>query len=158
ANAFTQGGTERPIPANFGPPAQVPNAFADGNSAPVTYVAPMPQMQGTARAQPSPMDRGPVAWRPSAVAPPASGPGGTAQRMAVLRDSLLPRQRADAAEALAQHDWHKEPQVVDALLKAAKEDPAPLVRAECVRSLGRLGVNTVPVVATCEALKNDQNQ
>src|SRR5262249_28899724 len=115
-------------------------------------------MQGTARAQPSPMDRGPVAWRPSAVAPPASGPGSTAQRMAVLRDSLLPTQRADAAEALAQHDWHKEPQVVDALLKAAKEDPAPLVRAECVRSLGRLGVNTVPVVATCEALKNDQNQ
>ena len=40
-NAFTRTGTERPIPANFGPSAQMPNAFHDGNS---TVVAAPPTM------------------------------------------------------------------------------------------------------------------
>jgi hypothetical protein len=103
----------------------------------------------------SPMDRGPAPARVTAVAAPPSGPGSTAQMLAILKDCLYPSQREAVAEALGGRDWHREPQIVDALVKAIKEDPAPMVRAECARSLGRLGANTVPAVAACEALKND---
>ena len=41
------------------------------------------------------------------------------------------------------------------LVKAAKEDPAPVVRAECVHSLAQMGVATLPVVQLCQALKAD---
>jgi len=44
---------------------------------------------------------------------------------------------------------------VQALLAAAKADPAPMVRACCVRSLMKMQVNTVPVVEAVRQLKSD---
>ena len=148
-NAFTQTGSERPIPANFGPPAQMPNAFHDGNSAVVAYTMHMPNGQ-----TPSPMERGSVPVRVVA-APNGQGNDSTPHLLAILKDSLYPSQREDAAQALAGRDWHQQPQIADALVKAAKEDPAPMVRAECLRSLAKIKVNTMPVVAACQALKAD---
>lgn len=72
-----------------------------------------------------------------------------------LRDSLLPSEREMAAERLARVDWRNEPQVVQALLTAAKTDPAPVVRACCVRSLGKMKVNLVPVLQAVQSLKSD---
>jgi hypothetical protein len=84
-------------------------------------------------------------------------PSGQAiQQMVIgLRESLYPSQREWAAESLATVDWRKQPVVVQALVAAAKEDPAPTVRASCVRCLAKMHVNAVPVVGVIQGLKSD---
>jgi hypothetical protein len=155
ANAFTQGGTSRPIPSNFGPPAQVPSAFSDGNTANVrTYVVPAPGQSQFAVMQPAPMDRSPTPPRP-VVSTKSSSEGSNVQLMAMLRDSLFPSQREAAAEALATRDWRADPRIIDTLVKSARNDEAPMVRAECVRSLSRFGVASTPIMDVCQALKSD---
>jgi hypothetical protein len=79
------------------------------------------------------------------------------QMEATLRDSLYPSQREWAAESMAAVDWRTHPQVVQALTTAAKEDPAPTVRASCVRCLAAMKVNTLPVVTVVRGLKNDSD-
>jgi hypothetical protein len=74
-----------------------------------------------------------------------------------LHDSLYPSQREWAAENMAAVDWRTHPQVVQALTTAAKEDPAPSVRASCVRCLANMKVNTLPVVTVVRGLKNDSD-
>ena len=154
ANAFTLPSTERPIPANFGPQAQVPNAFGDGNSAVVAYSPAMPNPNRLA-APYSGMDRGSIPVRLVNIPGPGQSPESTPQLLAKLRDSLYPSQREAAADALAGRDWHAQPQIVEELVKAAREDPAPVVKAECVRVLVRMNVNKASVVAACQALKSD---
>jgi hypothetical protein len=77
------------------------------------------------------------------------------QLLSMLRTSLYPSQREWAAEKLATLDWRAYPQVVQALIQAAKEDPAATVRAGCVRSLVHMNANTVPVVAAISSLQHD---
>jgi hypothetical protein len=79
----------------------------------------------------------------------------TQELAGILKDSLYPSQREWAAEHLATADWHTQPHVVQALVTAAKDDPAATVRAACVRCLCRMGVNTVPVVSVIQGLKSD---
>jgi hypothetical protein len=79
------------------------------------------------------------------------------QMGATLRDSLYPSQREWAAESMAAVDWRTHPQVVQALTTAAKEDPAPSVRASCVRCLAAMKVNTVSVVTVVQGLKSDKD-
>jgi hypothetical protein len=79
----------------------------------------------------------------------------TSEAMATLRGSLYPSQREWAAMKLATLDWRTSPDVVQALVTAAREDPAPTVRACCVHGLGTMKVNTVPVVTALQALKTD---
>jgi hypothetical protein len=47
------------------------------------------------------------------------------------------------------------PQIVNAMVTAAREDPAPTVRAACVRCLCRMNVATDLVAETLRGLKND---
>jgi hypothetical protein len=151
-NAFTAtNGTSRPIPADFGPPQQVGNAFLDPSAA-------------LATGMPAPRARTPqTAMQPAAFVPaprpgylPAAAPEmGKGQLLAALRDSLYPSEREVAAERLAGYKWQSEPEVVQALVQAARHDPAPLVRAGCVRSLGRMKANTIHVVNAVQALKAD---
>jgi hypothetical protein len=75
--------------------------------------------------------------------------------LGVLHDSLYPSQREWAVEGLASVDWHANPHVVQALLTAAREDPAPTVRAACVRGLVRMNVNSLTVVNTLQGLRAD---
>jgi hypothetical protein len=82
-------------------------------------------------------------------------PQTTEQAMSVLRDALYPSQRELAAESLAKVDWHSHPHVVQALLTAARQDPAATVRAGCIRCLAQMNVNTVPVVEAARALRMD---
>jgi hypothetical protein len=77
------------------------------------------------------------------------------QVLGVLRDSLYPSQREWAADSLVGQDWRTNPEVLQGLLTAAREDPAPTVRAACVRCLAKMNANTVPVVGTIQALKSD---
>jgi hypothetical protein len=81
--------------------------------------------------------------------------GNTAQALTVLRDSAYPDQREQAADSLAGCDGWTNPQVVQTLVHAAKNDEAPLVRAACLRTLARMDVRTMPVLAVVQAGKGD---
>ncbi len=82
----------------------------------------------------------------------------TAQNlMQTLHDSIYPSQREWAAESLARIDWRTHPQVFDALLSAARDDPAATVRSCCVRCLSSMNVNSSVVTMTLQALKNDSD-
>ena len=79
------------------------------------------------------------------------------QLTTLLRDSVYPSQREWAAETLASMDWRRQPQIVDALVAAAKQDPAPTVRAECVRFLGRMQANAPAAAEAVKALRTDSD-
>src|SRR5258708_35836378 len=70
-------------------------------------------------------------------------------------DSMLPLQREWAANQLAELDWRTQPQVVDSLVQAAKDDPAASVRAGCIHGLARMNVGTPPVIAAISSLRTD---
>jgi hypothetical protein len=80
-----------------------------------------------------------------------------AQLIFKLKESLYPSQREWAAEKLSGQDAHKNNEVVPALLQAAREDPAPTVRAGCVRALARLKPNSQAVVEALRSLSNDSS-
>jgi hypothetical protein len=160
ANAFTNGGSTRPIPPDFGQPDQPGNAF----SPPYPNVGPPPSMQqappitNRGSSQLAMVDR----RQPTlpAQAPmqmdQLSSASNTPQLLAVLRDSLYPSQREMAVESLAgQRGAQAQPQIVQALLSAAKNDMAATVRASCVRAIAQLQINTVPAVTVVQSLKND---
>jgi hypothetical protein len=86
---------------------------------------------------------------------PRPGTLATPEAIAMLRESLYPSQREWAALKLATLDWRANPEAVLGLVMTAHHDPAPSVRAACVRSLAQMRVNTMPVVNAIQALKND---
>jgi hypothetical protein len=77
------------------------------------------------------------------------------QLAVVMHESLYPSQREWAAERLASMDWRRQPQVLDLLMERAKQDAAPTVRAECVRSLGRMKSDAPGVVEAVKSLRSD---
>jgi hypothetical protein len=80
-----------------------------------------------------------------------------AQLIFKLKESLYPSQREWAAERLSGQDARKNGEMVPALVQGAREDPAPTVRAGCIRALVRLKANSEPVVEALRALKNDRD-
>jgi hypothetical protein len=152
-------------PVPFGGMAQ-PNQYAQmppngyGQTPPAGYYGPMNQAAMTASYRPpAPKYLQPgMASVAAASAPAPQGPSGemdATRLLGMLRESLYPSEREWAADKLAVVDWRINGQVVQALILGAKEDPAATVRAGCVRSLARMNVNTVPVVAAVNSLKTD---
>jgi hypothetical protein len=177
-NAFTQAGTRRPIPADFEQPDQFANAFqSQGVPTPGGMMAsprparPGQQMTGYGQAPnyrmpPGMVPGGMVVVNPALQVPsrPAAGgiwPTQAAQSpeylLAVLERELSPALREWAVDQLSQVDWHAAPQVAEGLRQAAARDLAPAVRVACVRALGEMKVNTVPVVETVKALQTDKD-
>jgi hypothetical protein len=215
ANAFTPGGTTRPIPSDFGTvhypdnawsapsadayyaamasqsrqPIAQPNAFLfPGMPAPAVAQGPMPgavpgmagvpalpgAVPGMAGMLPGYGVRSPLMHVPAqqpmvlpasqSHAPATMGTDtsaalpeqATPERLVeVLKTALYPSQREYAAQCLASEDWRTHSKVVEALLAGAKADPAPAVRAGCVRALAHMKVNTPDAVALVESLKFD---
>jgi hypothetical protein len=93
---------------------------------------------------------------PAATIPDPSGPQ-IAQLMALMRDSVYPSQREWAAESMAQYDWHSHPEMAQALLTGAREDPAATVRAACVHCLAKMNVNTAPVINAIQSMRADMD-
>jgi hypothetical protein len=185
-NAFTNGGTARPIPADFGSVEYPANAFAQPMVHPTAMVAsgepPMPMQmpvpgygapagypgvpQGgyvpTAQVPTAAPNYQPVRYQ-QAAPPPGPQAGGlpegasTPQLLGMLKDSLYPSQREWAAECLSRQNWRSQPLVLDALVVAAREDPAAAVRAGCVRALGKMKANTLPVVQAVQSLASDRD-
>jgi hypothetical protein len=181
ANAFTPGGSSRPIPADFGAPRDYPNAFGGGGEEELAFQAQMmAQAQMLAQAQMAAQAAMAAQARPPAQPgmpaqaarslPAAGSPMAAAQTvsvgyvtegasvpqlLAILRDSLYPSQREWAVDGLLARNWRAEPAIVAGLLTAAREDPAPLVRAACVRAVAHMVASPLPVVATVQFLRND---
>jgi hypothetical protein len=116
------------------------------------YPPPMPGMMPPAGYAPYGMATGQAALPDASAMRPAAS---NQPLVATLRDALQPSQREWAADKLALLDWRTNPQAVEALVKAAREDPATAVRAACIRSLGKMNANTLPVVSALQALKAD---
>jgi hypothetical protein len=149
-----------------GAPTSMPNAFLfPGVPAPMhggmpgtaaAYAMPSPVMHVPSYPAMLPPAQAHVAAAPAKDATTALPEGATtAELMKYLKGSLYPSQREYAAESLSSRDWHKEPQVVEALVVAAKADPAPTVRAGCLRALAAMKANTAGVITAVAALKND---
>jgi hypothetical protein len=97
----------------------------------------------------------PYATQPVVAATYQDAAASLPQLLATLHDSLYPSQREWAAERLASFDWRRQQGILDALLASVRDDPAPMVRAESVRSLGRMKADTLAVVAAVRALRSD---
>ena len=95
---------------------------------------------------------GPQAKQSNPVAPGASTPQ---DLMSTLQNALYPSQRERAAQALSACNWKANPEVVAALLLAAREDPAATVRSACVRCLGKMNVSTPGVTTALQGLRAD---
>jgi hypothetical protein len=80
---------------------------------------------------------------------------GSQELLMTLRTSLYPSQREWAADRLTACDWHSEPQVVEGLARTARVDPAPLVRAGCLRALARMHATCEPAIAVARELRSD---
>jgi hypothetical protein len=143
--------------------ARVSNAFGPMEGSPAMPAAPGYPQQGGPMSMPMPSAGGVVraGYQGSALATggsmvdPQAMQQMMAKTMATLRDALYPSQRECAAETLATVDWRAHPYVVGALVTAAREDPAATVRADCVRCLARMNVNTTPVITTIQGLRTD---
>ncbi len=152
ANGFTAGGTSRPVPADMVPHPLMANAFRTNGAMGGAETRPM-----TPEAFARVMAQLPPGYGPPPMPMPAPMPSASGQLLATLRHAVLPSEREMAVEQLGHCDWRREPDVVSGLLHAAKADPAPAVRASCVRALGRMKVNTVPVVSAVQALEGDKD-
>jgi hypothetical protein len=148
--------------ANYQGPG-APNPFAPQQPVmPAQYQQPMtPMQQPMAPTQyQQPMPGGfPAYIAPSPMLQAPAGQVNEAiylqQLTSVLRESPYPAQREWAATTLAAYDWRMHPEVVNLLIAAARQDPAPTVRAGCVYSLARMNANLEPVATTFETLRQD---
>jgi hypothetical protein len=164
-NAWTMAGSHRPVPSEMGMVAAQPhNAFQHAGMSGAAARPPMPPMMPAMMGMPPMMPPQMMAmsyYPPQAYYPPPAPAAQpvpeekASQLITVLRNSVMPSEREMAVDRLSRRSWQAEPEVVNALVTAAKTDPAPLVRASCVRALGTMKVNTVPVVQAVQALKTD---
>jgi hypothetical protein len=131
-----------------------PNPFA---VMPVGYNTPgYPHMAAkTALVNPAMDRRAPVHEPVGMTANQAADAAAIQEMLQVLKTSTYPSQREWAANNLATFDGQSHPEVVYALLAAAKGDPAPTVRAGCAYSLSRMQVTAEPVLTALRQLKSD---
>lgn len=148
ANAFTVAGSATtPAASAARTPVSVPTAsYLPGtNNGPIQQMAYNPAMDRHAGT--------PV--RSAALGTPSGTPQNKQQLIGTLKDSLYPSQREWAADSLAQGEGQHDPAAVKALMTAAREDPAPTVRAACVRCLGRIKNSSGGALELVQSLKTD---
>jgi hypothetical protein len=132
---------------------QPPNPFVTHQGMPPPMAGQAGQSHGIAQASfNAAMDRRQPA-PPTAAAP--VNLEAMQQLIIILGTSVYPSQREWAALHLGTYDWRAHPFVLQALLTAAQEDPAPTVRAGCVNAIARLNADVEPVIAMLERLRTD---
>jgi hypothetical protein len=123
------------------------------------YPAPMPMpMMGQGYPMMPAMPMQPVQYvNPSMDRPGLMVPGSMSlqQKISLLQTSIYPSTREEVVISLCESDSRSQPQVVQLLLKVAKDDPAPMVRAACITGLTRMNVAGEQMVQTLAALKTD---
>lgn len=154
ANAFTDVPNQRPIPADMESTEQMQNAFQQPYN-------PEQQMQA-AQAHANAMA---MAYQAQRMSQPyaymqAQAPTHHAmivEQLVVLKTSLHPSQREFAAEQLGQISLRGNSEVIQTLFHGVKNDPAPTVRAACIRSLTRMKIHTIETMDLFRGMKTDQD-
>jgi hypothetical protein len=133
-------------PAPYGPVVRMPSAPGSANPmGKETQLAMLPPQRNT----------GVVQTGYQAPAAPASTGMGPQQLTGMLRDALYPSQREWAADKLSALDWKKNDAAVEALTKCVHDDPAPTVRAACIRALAKMKADSYAAVSAVQAAKKD---
>jgi hypothetical protein len=79
------------------------------------------------------------------------------QKISILQTSIYPTTREEAVISLCEGEYRGHPQVVQLLMRVAKDDPAPTVRAACVAGLMRMNVTGDSMLQTLTTLKTDSD-
>ncbi len=161
ANAFTSVPNQRPIPSDVASTVVMQNAFNPGMPKegdlpaqgliqplinPNTVVA---QSMGSGQ-----MPANMMAYiQPETTVMPADT--FLMENVVMLKNANQPSQREYAADQLSKIRGVSMNLAVQALATAVKEDPAPLVRAACIRSLTRMKINTIEVLEVISEKKTD---
>ncbi len=147
------GGGQPVAPAGFYPPMMQMPPMQGMPMQGMPMQGMMPPMQGMA----PPVQ--PVAFQqPTTPAAPTATSELVSQWTKLLKESPYPAQREQAAHTLATHDWRANPQVLTALIDAAKNDPAASVRVGCVYALGRTSAATEAVFGALQSLRSDSDE
>ncbi|MSR30771.1 MAG: hypothetical protein EXR99_04620 [Gemmataceae bacterium] len=157
-NAFTSIGNTRPIPADLAGVAPAGNAF----SVPPSPEASMENPPTMMARMTMPMNPG----FPGAAFPPGANnlammqPQVQMQQynldlVGILKSAIYPSQREWAAEQLGAMGAQGNPAIGAILLSSAKEDPAPMVRASCLRALRGMKIHNMEVMEAIQALRTD---
>jgi len=118
----------------------------------VSQPAGMPMLTPAFVAVPMPPYRNQAMDRPGMA---QSAPSMSEQAIMTLKTSIYPTQRETAVQQIAACEERSNQPVVQLLLRTAKEDPAPTVRASCVAGLSLMGVRNESMIQTCSQLKSD---
>jgi len=160
ANAFTPVPNQRPIPSDVESTIVMQNAFnppmpkegempAQGLIQPVNPNTIIAQSVGYGQ-----MPANMMAYiQPQYTAAPVDMV--LTENVQTLKNANQPSQREYAADQLSKIRGVSMNQAVIALATAIKEDPAPLVRAACIRSLTRMKINTIEVLEVINEKKTD---
>jgi len=144
--AYPIGGYQNPTPSNPG-----------SNQAASTYASPLAPYPNSA------MDRQGAYTMVESVGSSAisSGHPGTgadaARSVRILRDSIYPVDREDAAVSLGKLNLRAQPEAIQALIDTARHDPAGAVRAACVRTLTQQNLTGEQISGMLNALKSDSD-
>ena len=160
ANAFTPVPNQRPIPSDVESTIVMQNAFnppmpkegempAQGLTQPVNPNTIIAQSMGYGQ-----MPANMMAYiEPQYTAAPVDMV--LTENVQTLKNANQPSQREYAADQLSKIRGVSMNLAVQALATAVKEDPAPLVRAACIRSLTRMKINTIEVLEVINEKKTD---
>ena len=161
ANAFTSVPNQRPIPSDVASTVVMQNAFnptmPKEGDIPAQGFSPQGINPNNAMAQS--MASGQMPANMMAYIQPESTvmPVDTVlmENVVMLKNANQPSQREYAADQLSKIRGVSMNLAVQALATAVKEDPAPLVRAACIRSLTRMKINTIEVLEVINEKKTD---
>lgn len=161
ANAFTPVPNQRPIPSDVESTVVMQNAFnppiPKGGEMPAQGIAPSgvssnnPMFQSASSGQ---MPANMMAYiQPETSIIPADT--FLMENIVMLKNANQPSQREYAADQLSKIRGGSINLAVQALATAVKEDPAPMVRAACIRSLTRMKINSIEVLEVINEKKTD---
>ena len=161
ANAFTSVPNQRPIPSDVASTVVMQNAFNPAmpkeGGMPAQGFSPQGINPDNAMAQG--MASGQMPANMMAYIQPESTvmPADTVlmENVVMLKNANQPSQREYAADQLSKIRGASMNLAIQALATAVKEDPAPLVRAACIRSLTRMKINTIEVLEVINEKKTD---
>jgi hypothetical protein len=161
ANAFTSVPNQRPIPSDVASTVVMQNAFNPGmqkeGNMPAQGFSPQGINPNYAMAQSMASGQMPANMMAYIQPEPTIMPVDTVlmENVVMLKNANQPSQREYAADQLSKIRGASMNLAVQALATAVKEDPAPLVRAACIRSLTRMKINTIEVLEVINEKKTD---
>ena len=161
ANAFTSVPNQRPIPSDVESTVAMQNAFnptmpKEGDMPAQGF---SPQGINLNNDMARSMASGQMPANMMAYIQPESNviPADTVlmENVVMLKNANQPSLRENAADQLSKTRGVSMNLAVQALATAVKEDPAPMVRAACIRSLTRMKINTIEVLEVINEKKTD---